>query len=303
MKRKMATSQQQLNNLRLGYNQQSNHNQSSNSQGRELLLPRDTNLLRELLQQVRNRLQDRTVEYQDSNNNRYLLYLRGPDEPIRTIQLQDTPEGWAAVPLQDLPEEPWNPESYQEHQESPASPDSTNSQVSLDSVALPEIPISPEYRPTSPESLRRLFDPTAPVFCPTTDQIRQESHKYCIGCHQGCISQELRFCLGCMIQCPHHRFLYLPRPAPTQTANQGSSILTYPFGSRAGQVTALLDQVVLPRGNLQVQLKQVELREIYQLDQPQPEQGEPLNLTCPSTRTSIPLLPYVKVEPEEPRGL
>jgi len=240
------------------------------------------------------------MAYLDSNTIGSQLYLRGPEEPVRTNQLQDMPEMWAAVPLQELQEEPLNLASNREHPESPGSPDSAiteaiaSIQAFLDSYNLPEqpetpispeIPISPEYRPTSPESLRRVLDPTAPVFCPTTDQIRQESHKYCIGCQQGCISQELRFCLGCMVQCPHHKFMYVPRPALTQTANQGSSIQTY--------------QVALPQGNLQVQLKQVELHEIYHMDVAQPEPEEPLNLTWPSTRTSSPLLSNIKVEPEE----
>ena len=222
----------------------------------------------------------------NSNSNPFKLQLKR--EPIGLIHIPDNEQGWAQIKTDELPELAWKPESYQKPE-------------TIERPSQEEEPQEPEYRPTSPyhqgteeepqepeyllTSLASLppFDPSTPVFCPTQSLTRPVNHRYCFGCNQECLSRELKFCLGCMIHCPNHRFWYQPN-LEYLTTNPRLLTPTFPFGNRAGQETAPLQPEPLPNEDQQTREIWLKLDLLYRLSQ-QHAQAEPLDLTCPSTRT------------------
>jgi hypothetical protein len=210
-----------------------------------------------------------TVRWVVNNSSSNPFRLQFKREPIGLVQIPDTEQGWAQIKTNELPEPAWEPEAYQE----------------TDTIEDPEQnqePQDPEYRPTSPESFRHCFDPSIPVFCPTQNPTRPESHRYCFGCHQECLSLELRFCLGCMIHCPNHRFRYQPN-LDTLEPHPRSSTLTFPSGSRVGQETVPSEPEQHQNADPQTPGIWLTLNTVYRLNRLLgPE--EPLDLTLPSTR-------------------
>jgi hypothetical protein len=209
-----------------------------------------------------------TVRWQvkTNSNNPFLLHFKR--EPVGLIQIPDNEQGWSQVRTDNLPELAWEPEAYQE---------------TIEASDQEEEPRDPEYRPTSPESFRHCFDPSIPVFCPTQGPTRPVSHKYCFGCHQECLSLELRFCLGCMIHCPSHHFRYQPNLAILEPPLR-SSTPTFLSGSRVGQETAPSEPEQRQGEDQLTAGRWLTLNTVYHLNRLVEQEG-PLDLTSLSTRT------------------
>lgn len=114
-------------------------------------------------------------------------------------------------------------------------------------------PESPKYKPTTPTpgfpgphpQPTRAPPPAQPDHRPVLFRLlmlkvnllqraaNQEAHKSCLGCILPCVTENLEWCLGCKLNCPHHQYQYLRR--------EPSSTHTSLFTDKAGSASPLQD--------------------------------------------------------------